>query len=213
MKIVVITGKARAGQWLSEKLPAQWECVNVSDVEELEQHKDAGLFIDLAFGPDEGRIRHLSRLLPVPVMINSVTYTNKEIGQPFIRINAWPGMLEREIHELAILSLEQEQTRSFLDELYKQLGWKYRIVPDIPGMISGRILAAIINEAYYTLQEQVSTKEEIDTAMRLGTNYPLGPFEWSERIGLGNIYDLLNKLGRMDGRYMPAAAMKEAIGY
>ena len=78
-------------------------------------------------------------------------------------------------------------------------------------MISARILASIINEAYYTLQEEVSTKNDIDTAMKLGTNYPFGPFEWSERIGLENIYDLLNKLSKADARYAPAAAMKEAM--
>jgi 3-hydroxybutyryl-CoA dehydrogenase len=91
------------------------------------------------------------------------------------------------------------------------LDLSYRIVADVAGMVSGRILAMIINEAYYTLQEDVSTKEEIDTAMKLGTNYPFGPFEWSEFIGLENIYDLLNKLSRSDNRYMPAAAMKEAV--
>ena len=41
----------------------------------------------------------------------------------------------------------------------------------------------IINEAFLALQEGVSTKEEINTAMKLGTNYPLGPFEWVEKIG------------------------------
>ncbi|HVU55883.1 MAG TPA: 3-hydroxyacyl-CoA dehydrogenase family protein [Puia sp.] len=211
MKIAVIAGKTPLQQWLSGKLPSQWVCVEVKEVSELEKHKDAGLIIDLSFSPDGRRIHELSRLLPVPVMINSVAYTCAEIGASFIRINAWPGMLEREVHELAI-GREMESSRLFIDELYKQLGWKYRIVPDIPGMISGRILAMVINEAYYTLQENVSTKEEIDIAMRLGTNYPMGPFEWSEKIGLKNIYDLLNKLSATDDRYRPAMGMIAAMG-
>jgi 3-hydroxybutyryl-CoA dehydrogenase len=78
-------------------------------------------------------------------------------------------------------------------------------------MISGRILATIINEAYYTLQEEVSTRPEIDTAMRLGTNYPLGPFEWCERIGPENIDELLTLLGQTESRYMPASALKMAL--
>ena len=201
-KIAVIGGKGR--------LPSRWECVEVDEVGELEKHRDAGLIIDLSFSPDADRILQLSRLLPIPVMVNSVVYTCEEIGRPFIRINAWPGMLEREVHELAIGS-EMEETRPLLDELYRGLGWKYRLVPDVPGMISGRILAMIINEAYYTLQENVSTREEIDIAMKLGTNYPMGPFEWSEKIGLENIYDLLNKLGATDHRYMPAKGMIAAL--
>lgn len=201
MKIAVIGGKAR--------LPAQWEYVEVDEVNELEKHRDAGLIIDLSFSPDEDRVLQLSRLLPIPVMINSMVYTCEEIGQPFIRINAWPGMLERAVHELAV---GPGTGGLFLEELYRELGWKYRLVPDIPGMISGRILAMIINEAYYTLEENVSTREEIDIAMKLGTNYPMGPFEWSEKIGLENIYDLLNKLGATDQRYMPAKGMIAALG-
>ncbi len=46
-------------------------------------------------------------------------------------------------------------------------------------------MAMIINEAWHALAEEVSTKNEIDTAMKLGTNYPYGPFEWAEKIGLG----------------------------
>ena len=208
MKIAVIAEKVVLKQWLSDKLPSQWECVEIDEVSELEKHSDAGLVIDLSFFPDEDRILRLSRLLPIPVMINSVAYTIEEIGQPFIRINAWPGMLEREVHELAI---GPGMDRRDLDVLYQQLGWKYRLVPDIPGMISGRILAMIVNEAYYTLQENVSTREEIDIAMKLGTNYPMGPFEWSEKIGLENIYDLLNKLGATDHRYIPAKGMSAAL--
>jgi len=206
-KIALIAGKTGAEEWLTPKLPAQWECIWVKDVHELQQHRDATLFMDLDFTAEADRIRQLSRLLPAPVVINAVIPTLKDIGQPFIRINAWPGMLERNIHELAMTTPPPEK----LDAFYAQLDLSYRIVPDVTGMISGRILAMIINEAYYTLQEDVSTKEEIDTAMKLGTNYPFGPFEWSEKIGLQNIYDLLNNLSKADGRYTPAQAIKEAL--
>ena len=70
----------------------------------------------------------------------------------------------------------------------------------------------IINEAYFALEEGVSTKEEIDTAMKLGTNYPYGPFEWAKKIGLKNIFQLLDKLHKTNLRYEPAALLKkEAI--
>jgi len=77
-------------------------------------------------------------------------------------------------------------------------------------MISARVVAGIINEAWYTWEEKVSTKEEIDTAMRLGTNYPLGPFEWCERIGPGQIIGLLRSLSKIDARYTPARSLLEA---
>ena len=211
MKIAVIGGSAPVKEWLSRKLPSQWECVWTGDTADLEAHGDAGLFIDLDFTPDKRRIQQLSRRLPAPVMINAVVHTLEEIGQPFIRINAWPGMLERNIHELVMAPSSEKKITASLEEFYRQMNLSYRFVPDVPGMISGRILAMIINEAYYTLQEDVSTKEEIDIAMKLGTNYPFGPFEWSENIGLENIYDLLNKLSRTDEKYAPAPAMAAAL--
>ena len=71
------------------------------------------------------------------------------------------------------------------------------------------MLAAIINEAYLSLEEEVSTKEEIDTAMKLGTNYPFGPFEWAVRIGIERIYELLKEMAVKDKHYEPAALLKK----
>jgi 3-hydroxybutyryl-CoA dehydrogenase len=184
------------------------EWIWVDRPEDLDLHRDANLYIDLDFTIDKDRIGQLSQFLPAPVMINSVVHTLREIGRPFIRINAWPGFLERSIHELVI---QDENTAQALAAVYEQLGWAYRIVPDIPGMISGRILATIVNEAYYTLQSAISTRLEIDTAMKLGTNYPFGPFEWSERIGPANIYQLLTVLGEKDKRYIPAGELAQSI--
>lgn len=210
MKIAVIAGSPlkevmenrphRAGQDI--------EWIWVDRLEDLHPHQDAGLFIDLGFSHDPHRIEQLSRLLPTPVMVNAMVHTLREIGRPFIRINAWPGFLERDIHELVA---PDENTEQQLALLYTQLGWQYRLVPDIPGMISGRILATIINEAYYTLQEEISTQAEIDTAMKLGTNYPFGPFEWSQRIGMANIYHLLSVLSQTDSRYTPAEALLQSL--
>jgi 3-hydroxybutyryl-CoA dehydrogenase len=61
----------------------------------------------------------------------------------------------------------------------------------------------MINEAFIALNEGVSTKEEIDIAMKLGTNYPYGPFEWSEKIGVEKIKSLLEKLNHYQERYKP----------
>ena len=85
-------------------------------------------------------------------------------------------------------------------------------VADVPGFITARVISTIINEAYFTLAEKVSTKDEIDTAMKLGTNYPFGPFEWSEKIGLKNIYGLLLLLSKTNSRYTPSDLLqKEAL--
>jgi len=69
----------------------------------------------------------------------------------------------------------------------------------------------IINEAYFALGDKVSTKDEIDTAMKLGTNYPYGPFEWSRKIGLKNVYQLLSVLSKEDHRYIAAPCLEEEV--
>jgi 3-hydroxybutyryl-CoA dehydrogenase len=56
------------------------------------------------------------------------------------------------------------------------------------------VISTIINEALIALMEGVSTREEIDTAMKLGTNYPYGPFEWAEKIGMERVDSLLAQL-------------------
>ena len=71
------------------------------------------------------------------------------------------------------------------------------------GAIVARVLAAIVNEAASAVAEGVATPDAIDTAMRLGTNYPSGPLEWGERIGLAPVVGTLDTLHESvpDGRY------------
>lgn len=61
-------------------------------------------------------------------------------------------------------------------------------------MVTPRILMMIINEAYYTVQEGTAGKLDIDTAMKLGTAYPHGPFEWLQQIGIRDVYEVLDAL-------------------
>lgn len=141
-----------------------------------------------------------------PVFVNAVIDTCKELAENYVRINAWPGFLEREIVEIAGAN---ELIKKETEEILVALGWRYVWVPDIPGMIAPRIISMIINEAYFALEDKISTKEEIDIAMKLGTNYPYGPFEWSKKIGLEKIYSLLKKLSEQDKRYSVATYLEQ----
>jgi 3-hydroxybutyryl-CoA dehydrogenase len=81
--------------------------------------------------------------------------------------------------------------------------------PDAPShhldeeQIAARMLATIVNEAASAVEDGVATPDAIDTAMRLGTNYPSGPLEWGERIGLPHVLHTLEALHASvpDGRY------------
>jgi 3-hydroxybutyryl-CoA dehydrogenase len=149
----------------------------------------------------------LANLPAVPVFVNSVVTTLKELqaGKNTIRINGWNGFLSKSSWE--ICGTVDEKAKGILDAL----GKKYLQIADEPGFISARIIAMIINEAYYAKGESVSTPDEIDIAMKLGTNYPYGPFEWAEKIGLGQVRQLLQRLSLTDSRYTIAPALSEKI--
>jgi 3-hydroxybutyryl-CoA dehydrogenase len=140
-----------------------------------------------------------------PVLINSVIQTLTELnaGKNVLRINGWNGFIQRKAWEIA--GTVTEEMKRFFTSLDKQ----FIEVADEPGLVAARSIAMVANEAYFALGEEVSTKAEIDTAMKLGTNYPYGPFEWAERIGVKNIYHLLKTLSVNSKRYLPAPLLEK----
>ncbi|MGW5633675.1 3-hydroxyacyl-CoA dehydrogenase [Streptomyces sp. NPDC003832] len=93
--------------------------------------------------------------------------------------------------------------------LFQALGKDVSVIGDVPGMIVARTVARIVDLAHDAVAKGVATEEDIDTAMRLGVNYPLGPFEWSRRLGRNWAYALLDDLHLRDpsGRYAPSLAL------
>ncbi len=79
-------------------------------------------------------------------------------------------------------------------------------VKDSAGLVMPRVVAMVINEAAFALMEGIATKAEIDTAMKLGTNYPFGPLEWADQIGVGQVVATLQGVHAEQGedRYRPA---------
>ncbi|MBK7561759.1 MAG: 3-hydroxyacyl-CoA dehydrogenase family protein [Chitinophagaceae bacterium] len=203
MKIAVITNTELKEELLAQGLSND---VQVEWLTEVTPVPDADCYIDLLFKVEEQRIDKLINLQPALVIVNSVTGTQEELPLNFIRINAWPTFLKRTLLEASGIDvILKEKTEKLFQNFNKKVEW----VPDIPGFITPRVICMIINEAYFTLEEEVSSKPEIDTAMKLGTNYPYGPFEWSEKIGLKNVYDLLIKLAQTNSRYEPSALLKK----
>jgi len=98
--------------------------------------------------------------------------------------NAWPDGLELDCWEIAIpASIDSEAIRNEWRTLAVELQRELVFCPNRAGMVTPRVLACIINEAYLTRDQDIATAEDIDLGMRFGTNYPRGPFEWCRRIG------------------------------
>ena len=84
---------------------------------------------------------------------------------------------------------------------------------DFPAFIVNRVLVPMINEAIYTLYEGVGTVENIDTAMRLGANHPMGPLELGDFIGLDTVLAIMNVLheGLADSKYRPCPLLVKYV--
>ena len=193
MKIAVL---ADDSQWMEMQsfINALW--VRTADEKEFLNTTTASVYINLL---DNAASMDYS-MLSQPVLINSVNTTLKEInaGSNIVRINGWPTFLNRTTWEIS--GQLSDELKIFFGSIEK----KSIVTPDEPGFVSARVVAMIVNEAYFALQDKVSTKSEIDIAMKMGTNYPYGPFEWSEKIGLKNIASLLKKLTTGNKRYIPS---------
>ncbi|MEX0626124.1 MAG: 3-hydroxyacyl-CoA dehydrogenase family protein, partial [Chloroflexota bacterium] len=79
--------------------------------------------------------------------------------------------------------------------------------------IAERLLATIVNEAASAVADGVASPESIDIAMRLGANYPSGPLEWGERIGLAEVVRTLDSLHGVepDGRYRVVPLLRSLV--
>jgi 3-hydroxybutyryl-CoA dehydrogenase len=94
----------------------------------------------------------------------------------------------------------------------EKMGKETVTINEFPGFVTSRISALVGNEAFYMLQEGVGTPEEIDKAIKLGLNYPMGPFELGDLVGLdtrlNNLKYLHEKLGE---KYRPAPLLEQYV--
>lgn len=84
-------------------------------------------------------------------------------------------------------------------EFFGELGKAAVLVEDSPGLFLGRTVGSIVNEAVVAVGEDVASPEDVDTAMRLGANYPIGPMEWGREIGGRRISRILKRLAAVEG--------------
>ncbi|HEU4861516.1 MAG TPA: 3-hydroxyacyl-CoA dehydrogenase family protein [Chitinophagaceae bacterium] len=208
MRLVVFANEQQREELLSAGINDNCKIDWITSSKDFSLYPDADAIMDLLFEENKYDVVHLKSFLRKIIFVNSIAKTISEIDLPFIRINAWPGFLKRNIAEVAC---RNETNKKDAEKILSLLNKKTEWVPDIKGFISVRVVSMIINEAWFALEENVSTKEEIDIAMKLGTNYPYGPFEWGKKIGLKNIANLLRELSLTEKRYLPATLLiKEA---
>ncbi len=199
MKIIALANVEQQREILEKKMDAGAEIIFVKTLSEITNGSNYDAWLILAENVDLNAARVLSTK---PVIINSVIETLQGLPENFSRINGWSGFLKRDVWEIAAYH------RSSISKIFDELGWKLLFVKDEPGLVAARVISMIINEAYFALGEGISSAKDIDLAMKLGTNYPYGPFEWAKKIGIDKIYKLLEKLTATDKQYSIAPELK-----
>jgi 3-hydroxybutyryl-CoA dehydrogenase len=102
-----------------------------------------------------------------------------------------------------------ERTQVFFSSLGKHAEW----VGDAPGLVLGRIVCQLVNEAAFALREGVGSAEDIDAGMLLGLNHPHGPLHWADTIGLDHVLAVLDALADeyREERYRACPLLRGAV--
>ena len=201
MRLALLADEKQFGEIMKCGISPELEIIRITEPAIVE---DADLYMDLQFDNHPDRNKSWEVISPSLLLIGAVEFQIENPGYPFILINSWPGFIEREILEAAGSEDLKEKAGEIAALLHRKLEW----VKPVAGLVSARVVSMIINEAFFTLDEGVTDEISIDTAMKLGTNYPLGPFEWAEKIGLLRICTLLDLLAEKEDRYRPAELLR-----
>ena len=140
--------------------------------------------------------------------IASVTYRPKKcLGMHFFN----------PVHKMRLLEVvrtleSDDDTIAAAAEVGRRMGKDVVVIKESPGFITSRINAMIGNEAFYMLQEGIASAEDIDKALKLGLNHPMGPFELVDLVGLDTRLHILEYLHRSLGeKFRPAPLLVQHV--
>jgi len=208
---IALTGPSnRKEEWKSKVASG----CNIIEFDFGREIPEADVIVDLDFDNHPDRILAYGPL-PTPLLLSCVKVQLLGVLAHFginakknvYGINALASFINREKSEM---SLAFESQKEAGNALCHSLGLTPEWVQDRVGLVTPRILFMVINEAYYTIQEGTAGKQDIDTGMKLGTAYPYGPFEWVKKIGIQDVFEVLDAMFQdtRDERYKICPLLK-----
>ena len=121
------------------------------------------------------------------------------------------------VHKMKLIEIvkaleSSPATLQAIEDVSRQMGKETVLVRESPGFITTRVNASIGNEAFYMLMEGVATPRDIDKALKLGLNHPMGPFELVDLVGLDTRLSILEYLHRSMGeKYRPCPLLAQYV--
>ncbi len=190
----------------------------------LEDLRDTDFVIEAVVENEDAKIalfQRLDKVCPEHVIFasNTSSISITRMGARTSRADRFIGMhfmnpvpVMRLVEIIRGLATSQE-TYEATRVLAERLGKNTMTAEDFPGFIVNRILLPMINEGIYTLYEGVGGVTDIDTAMKLGTNQPMGPLELADLIGLDTCLAILEVMHRVfgDDKYRPCPLLKKYV--
>jgi len=181
--------------WRSDRPAASW----------LETVSDADSAISVQRRSDG--VTEIDGLLLIETQGETAQALANRYGQPVV-------VCDRQEGDVAVIAVAASNPASANRKAVwhlQQQGKRVLQVADYPGLLIWRTVAMIVNEALDALQKGVASEQDIDTAMRLGVNYPRGPLAWGEQLGWQRLLILLENLPRHYGeeRYRPSSLLRQ----
>lgn len=176
-------------------------------IENMEKKKELYKNIDQICKPETIFCSNTSGL-SITEMASATKRAERVIGTHFF--NPVPLM---ELVEIIRGNDTSDETYMIAKDLCESFGKKSITVNEAPLFAVNRILAPMINEAIFVLQEGVATKEDIDLGMKLGANHPIGPLALADMIGLDVMLMVLDTLYQetADSKYRPATLLRKLV--
>lgn len=181
--------------WRSDRPAASWlETVSNADSAMSVQRRSDG-------------VTEIDGLLLIETQGETAQALANRYGQPVV-------VCDRQEGDVAVIAVAASNPASANRKAVwhlQQQGKRVLQVADYPGLLIWRTVAMIVNEALDALQKGVASEQDIDTAMRLGVNYPRGPLAWGEQLGWQRLLRLLENLQRHYGeeRYRPSSLLRQ----
>jgi 3-hydroxybutyryl-CoA dehydrogenase len=195
--IVAILGEGR----LADALRARARAAGF----ELREGGPAELVVDAGIEPTAS--------LPggAPLLLLCAASSLAARGEPgAIGFHLLPPLDDSRLVELTRLPSAQPFAAEAAEEFFARLGFVAEWIEDTPGLILGRIVCQLVNEACFAVGEGVGSETDVDAGLTLGLNHPRGPFAWCEAIGVEHVAATIDGLWRerREERYRPAPLLQ-----